>query len=219
MPRQQCVVFDLDDTLVASDSFARLLTHLLHRSPARLSLMVLTAPVWLLLGARKVSRLHAERVLAWAATVGLHRYRFEAVVRDFAVEHAGEVGGRRIATALQRLKEHQAAGDRVVIATACAEPLARELCRVLGLQDVDLVASVFTTHRWRLPHAVPARGHQKVQALAEAGIELPVDHAYSDSISDLPLLRAARTAHLVRPSRRHLPVLLRELGEDVEVIR
>lgn len=219
MPRQQCVVFDLDDTLVASDSFARLLAHLLYRSPARLGLVALTAPAWLLLGARKASRVHAERVVVWAATVGLHRHRFEAVVRDFAAEHAGDVGGRRIPTALQRLEEHRAAGDRVIIATACAEPLARELCRSLSLQDVEVVASAFTTHRWRLPHAVPARGHQKVQALIEAGIDLPVDHAYSDSISDLPLLRAARTAHLVRPSRRHLPVLLRELGQDVEVIR
>ncbi|WP_432493918.1 HAD-IB family phosphatase [Kineococcus auxinigenes] len=218
MPRQQCVVFDLDDTLVASDSFARLLAHLLRRAPVRLSLVALTAPAWLLLGVRRASRLHAERVVIWAAIVGLHQHRFEALVRDFAAEHAGADGGRRITIAVQRLKEHLAAGDRVVIATACAEPLAREVCQVLGLRDVEVVASAFTTHRWRLPHAVPARGHQKVQALVEAGIDLPVDHAYSDSVSDLPLLQAARTAHLVRPSKRHLPVLLRELGQEVEVI-
>ncbi|WP_432496746.1 hypothetical protein [Kineococcus auxinigenes] len=46
-----------------------------------------------------------------------------------------------------------------------------------------------------------------------------MDHACSDSAADLPLLRAARSAHLVRPSQRHLPVLLRELGAGVEVLR
>nr|WP_205708962.1 haloacid dehalogenase-like hydrolase [Kineococcus siccus] len=209
----------MDDTLVASDSFARLLKHLLRRSPLRLVLVALTAPAWLLLGARSTSRLHAERVVVWAATVGLHPHRFQAVVRDFAAEHAGDDGGRRIDVTVQRLKEHLAAEDRVIIATACAEPLAREICRTLGLLNVEIVASTFTTHRWRLPHAVRARGHRKVQALVEAGIDLPVDHAYSDSLSDLPLLQAARTAHLVRPSKRHLPVLRRELGQDVEVIR
>ncbi|WP_432485864.1 haloacid dehalogenase-like hydrolase [Kineococcus esterisolvens] len=111
------------------------------------------------------------------------------------------------------------AEDRVVIATACAEPLAREVCRASGLQDVEVVAGSFTTHRWRLPHAVPARSHQEVQALQDAGTDLPVDHAYSDSVSDLPLLQTARTLHLVRPSERHLPVLLRELGQDAQVIR
>lgn len=219
MVQQRCVVFDLDDTLVASDSFARFLLHLLRRSPARLTLVVLTAPTWLLLGGRRSSRLHADRLVIWAATVGLSPARFEALLRTFAAQHAGVESGRRITIALQRLHEHLAAGDRVVIATACAEPLAREVCKVLDLHGVEVVASTFTAHRWRLPHAVPARGRQKVQALQDAGIELPVDHAYSDSLSDLPLLQAARTAHLVRPSRRHLPLLLRELGSDVEVLR
>ncbi|WP_432544471.1 haloacid dehalogenase-like hydrolase [Kineococcus sp. SYSU DK002] len=219
MPRQQCAVFDLDDTLVASDSFARLLTHLFRRSPARLVLLAVTAPAWVLLGARRASRVHAERVVVWAATVGSPPHRVEALVRAFADGHAGAGGGRRVAVALERLHRHAAAGDRVVVATACAEPLAREVCRALGLPDVEVVASRLTTHRWRLPHAVPARGEAKVRALADAGVDLPVDHAYSDSVRDLPLLRAARTAHLVRPSRRDLPVLLRELGPDVEVLR
>ena len=180
--------------------------------------MALTAPGWLLLGARRSSRLQADCLVTWAATVGLSPARFEALLRTFAAEHAAVEGGRRITIALQRLHEHLAAGDRVLIATACAEPLAREVCKILDLHDVEVVASTFTAHPWRLPHAAPARGQQKVQALQDAGIQLPVDHAYSDSVSDLPLLRAARTAHLVRPSRRHLPLLLRELGPDVEVL-
>ncbi|WP_432510158.1 HAD-IB family phosphatase [Kineococcus sp. SYSU DK001] len=219
MPRKQCAVFDLDDTLVTSDSFARLLGHLFRRSPARLALLAATAPAWVLLGARRGSRVHAERVVVWAATAGSSPHRFEALVRAFAAEHAGADGGRRTTVALDRLRRHAAAGDRVVVATACAEPLAREVCRALDLPDVEVVASRLTTHRWRLPRAVPARGAGKVRALAEAGIDLPVDHACSDSAGDLPLLRAARTAHLVRPSPRDLPVLLRELGPDVEVLR
>ena len=219
MARQPCVVFDLDDTLLATDSFARFLTHLLRRSPARLALVAPSAPAWLALGARRASRLHAERIVVWAATVGLHPERFEALLRDFAAEHAGTAGGRRTTLALQRLHEHQAAGDRVVIATGCAQPLAREVCDALGLEDVEVVASAFTTHRWRLPHAVPARGRAKVRALLAAGIDLPVDHAYSDSLSDLPLLRAARTAHLVRPRARELPALRKALGDEVEVLR
>ncbi|WP_432573139.1 haloacid dehalogenase-like hydrolase [Kineococcus sp. SYSU DK005] len=219
MSQQQCVVFDLDDTLLSTDSFARFLTHLLRRSPARLALVALTAPAWLTLGARRTSRLHAERIVVWAATVGLHPTCFQELMCGFAAEHAGPGGGRRIDLALARLHEHRAAGDRVVIATGCAQPLALALCDALGLEDVEVVASAFTAHRWRLPHAVPARGQAKVHALLAAGVELPVEHAYSDNLTDLPLLRAARTAHLVRPRARELPALLEALGEDVEVLR
>ncbi|WP_432536426.1 haloacid dehalogenase-like hydrolase [Kineococcus arenarius] len=116
MPRQPCVVFDLDDTLLTTDSFARFLTHLLRRSPARLALVALMAPAWLVLGARRTSRLHAEHVVVWAATVGLHPARLQQLLRDFAAEHAGVAGGRRIDLALARLHEHRAAGERVVIA-------------------------------------------------------------------------------------------------------
>ncbi len=213
------MVFDLDDTLLATDSFARFLSHLLRRSPARLALVVLSAPAWLALGARRTGRIHAERLVVWAATVGLHPERLQELVRAFAAEHAGVAGGRRIDLALARLHEHRAAGNRVVVATGCAQPLARALCDALGLQDLQVVASTFTAHRWRLPHAVPARGQAKVRALLAAGLELPVEHAYSDSLADLPLLRAARTAHLVRPRARELPALLQVLGEDVEVLR
>ncbi|WP_432537263.1 HAD family hydrolase [Kineococcus arenarius] len=216
---RRCVVFDLDGTLVTSDSFTRLLTTVLRRSPARLGLVVLTAPAWLVLGLRRATRPRAERLVVWSITVGRSRCGFEALLRVFAAEHAGEGGGRRVPSALQRLHGHLRAGDRVVVATACAEPLARAVCDVLDLPGAEVVASAFTPHRWRLPHAVPARGAVKLDALRAAGVALPVDHAYSDSAADLPLLRAARTAHLVRPSRRDLPVLLRELGADVEVLR
>ncbi|WP_432524009.1 haloacid dehalogenase-like hydrolase [Kineococcus sp. SYSU DK006] len=219
MRQQQCVVFDLDDTLLTTDSFARLLTHPLRRSPARLALVALSAPAWLTLGARRTRRIHAERLVVWAATVGLHPARFHELLRAFAAEHAGPGGGRRIDLALARLHKHLSAGDRVIIATGCAQPLARALCDALGLQDLQVVASAFTAHRWRLPQAVPARGQAKVRALRAAGVELPVEHAYSDSLADLPLLRAARTAHLVRPRARELPALMEALGEDVEVLR
>lgn len=215
---QRCVVFDLDGTLLASDSVRNLILHVLGRSPVRLSLALLTSPMWLALGVRRATRLQAERVVLWSVTVGRSATDFAELVREFAAEYAGESSGRRHTVTLQRLAAHRAAGDRVVIATGCAAPLAREICLVLGLRDVAIVASTFRLRRWRLPHAVPARGQQKLVALQEAGFEPPFDHAYSDSIADLPLLRGARTPHLVRPSDKHLRLLLDELGHHVEVL-
>ncbi|PWW22815.1 phosphatidylglycerophosphatase C [Geodermatophilus normandii] len=218
--RREVVVFDLDGTLVAGDSFGAFLRHLLTRRRPRLAAALLTAPVWLPALAVGRLRVPAERWLVWLAAVGLDADRFAAAARSFAAQHAGAAGGRAAPAVLARLREHVGRGDRVVVATACATPLAAEVCRVIGLEDVEVVASDLRRTRWGPPApTVPARGEGKVQALRAAGVPLPLDHAYSDSASDLPLLRAARVPHLVDPSPRELRRLRAALGPDVEVLR
>lgn len=218
--RQQVAVFDLDGTLVAGDSFGAFLRHLIVRRLLRRVVAAVTAPVWLPALGLPRTRLGAERYLIWLAAVGMDEEAFVAAARDFAQQHAGPSTGRAAAAALARVREHVDAGHRVLVVTGCAAPLAQEVCKVVGLGQIEVVASTLTRRRWRLPsHVVPARGHGKLQALQTAGVELPVDHAYSDSISDLPLLRAARTPHVVDPSLRDWCRLQRELGADVDLLR
>jgi hypothetical protein len=52
--------------------------------------------------------------VVWPTTVGRTEASFGRAVRGFAASQAGEAGGRRIEVALRRLREHRAAGDRVV---------------------------------------------------------------------------------------------------------
>lgn len=219
VPRRQVVVFDLDGTLVAGDSFGAFLRHLITRNLLRCAMAVVTVPVWLPAWLLPPTRLAAERYLVWLAAPGMDEDAFAAAAGDFATRHAGPATGRAPAAALERVREHREAGDWVVVATGCASPLAQEVCTVIGLDGVDVVASTLIRRRWGLPQAMPARGEAKLRALGAAGVALPVDHAYSDSFSDLPLLRAARTAHLVDPSPRDQARLQRALGKDIEVLR
>lgn len=217
--RRQVVVFDLDGTLVTGDSFGAFLRHLIIRHRLRCGAAVVTAPVWASAWLVPLTRLTAERYLVWLATVGMGEEAFAVAARGFAAHHAGPAAGRATAAALARVREHLSAGHRVIVATGCAAPLAQEVCAVLGLEEVEVVASTLTRRRWGLPQAAPARGAGKLRALETAGVQLPVDHAYSDSYSDLPLLRAARTAHIVDPTPRNGARLRRVLGDDVEVLR
>lgn len=217
--RRQVVVFDLDGTLVAGDSFGAFLRHRITRQRLRLVAAVLTAPFWAPALLVPPTRLAAERYLVWLAAAGMDEDAFAAACRDFAAQHAGPAAGRTAAAALTRVHEHLAAGDRVVVATGCAAPLAHEVCAVIGLEQVEVVASTLVRRGWGLPRAVPARGEAKLRALEAAGVGLPVDHAYSDSFSDLPLLRAARTAHVVDPTVRDRVRLRRALGQDVDLLR
>ena len=91
---------------------------------------------------------------------------------------------------------------------------------MIGLEGVEIVASTVTRRRWGPPAlVVPARGDGKLRALEAAGVSFPVDHAYSDSRTDLPLLLNARVAHVVDPTARDLRRLRRELGDDVDLLR
>lgn len=217
---RQVVVFDLDGTLVAGDSFGSFMRHLITRHPLRCGLALFTAPVWAPTRPLPPTRLAAERYLVWLAAAGMDEETFAAAARDFATRHAGVDGGRTATAALARVRQHVVAGDRVLVATGCAAPLAQGICGVIGLDELEVVASTIVRRRWGLPRQlVPARGAGKLRALTAAGVQLPVDHAYSDSFADLPLLRAARTAHVVDPSARDLVRLRRELGADVDVLR
>lgn len=212
-------VFDLDGTLIAGGVFAGFLRHLVSRAPVRVALAVLTAPEWLPLLAVGATRMLAERYLVYLATTGLDEQALERLAHQFALHHAGPEHGRVAAEGLDRVQEHLRRGDRVIIATECPEVLADQVCTTLGLHDVEVIASPLTRGRWGLwAGARPCRGEGKVRALAEAGIDLPVQDAYSDSLSDLPLLRAARTAHVVTPRPRHRTRFRRELGHHVDML-
>ncbi|MGY1751870.1 haloacid dehalogenase-like hydrolase [Blastococcus sp. SYSU D01042] len=214
------VVFDLDGTLVAGDAFGLFLRRLLTRSPLRLAAALVSAPLWVPAMAFRTARVVGERYLVWLALVGADERAFTAAVRDFAEEHAGPGGGRAAVAGVQQLREHLERGDRVVVATGCAAPLAEEVCAVLRLPEVEVVGTRLVRGRWGLPErTVPARGEGKLRALEAAGVCFPVAHAYSDSPSDLPLLRNALVPHVVDPAPRDLVRLRRALGDDVDVLR
>ncbi|MBF9132993.1 HAD-IB family phosphatase [Plantactinospora sp. S1510] len=213
-PPRRVAVFDLDDTLVRGDSFALFMRHLLFRQRWRAALAVLSAPVlWPMLFV-PASRRIAIGGMLWIASAGLSEAEFTGLARRFATAHAD----RRIRPALDRLRQHLDAGDRVVIVTACADPLASAVCAELGLPDVEIIAARLQHGRAGMRPALGCRGAQKVDRLRDAGISLPVDYAYTDSAVDLPLLKVATHRYLIEPSTRHRDRIRAVLPDNVTVL-
>src|SRR5947209_12090862 len=112
--------------------------------------------------------------------------------------------------------EHQDAGRRVFIVTAAAQELADTLARVLafdggiGSQFSAVRDGVFTGEPagYFVYRADKARA---VEDLAQReGIELALSYAYSDSESDLPMLRLVGHPVAVNPDRELYSVARRE---------
>jgi HAD superfamily hydrolase (TIGR01490 family) len=121
---------------------------------------------------------------------------------------------------LEIAHEHQDAGRRAYITTAAAQDLADVLARVLALdggigsQFSEVVDGVFTGK----PTGLFIYGGEKAAAIEQLarreGIDLPSSYAYSDSVSDLPMLRLVGHPVVVNPDS-DLARVAREEGWEV----
>ena len=116
--------------------------------------------------------------------------------------------------------EHQDAGRDVYIATAASHELASVLARVLALDGG--LGSQFSAVRDGVytgqPTGLFIYGAEKARAIeelaAQEGIDLAASYAYSDSASDLPMLRTVGHPVAVNPDSE-LARVAREQGWEV----
>lgn len=111
------------------------------------------------------------------------------------------------APCVERLRQHQAAGDTVVLLTGTPQFLADALARELGAARA--IGTRCASGSGRFLARPPLRhpfGLAKLELLAELCAELGVPagdlSAYGDSAHDLPLLRFAGRPVAVRPDTR-----------------
>mgnify|MGYP001347624307 CR=1 FL=1 len=125
---------------------------------------------------------------------------------------------------LKRAYAHQDAGEPVYILTAASQEMADLLARVLafdgGLGSRSEVVDGRYTGRPGGPFNYREGKVVSMRALAEQeGIDLAASYAYSDSESDLPMLRAVRHAVVVNPDRTLRRIATQEGWEVVELDR
>lgn len=167
------------------------------------------------------------------ATQALHD-RISGSLKGYRVVDLERLGVDVLAGILPRIysevlaiaHEHQDAGRPVFITTAASQELADILARVLALDGgigtefsrVD-ENGVYTGE----PTGVFIYGPGKAQAIealaAERGFDLGVSYAYSDSASDLPMLRLVAHPVVVNPDRDLLRVARSEGWEVLRIDR
>jgi HAD superfamily hydrolase (TIGR01490 family) len=156
------------------------------------------------------------------------RDRIAASLEGVRVRDLERLGWRVLRGILPRLHPemleiayaHQDAGRPVYIVTAAAQELAEALARVvafdgaIGSQFSDSDEGVYTGRA----SGLFVYGQAKAVAVAEVaesdGLDLSASYAYSDSASDLPMLRAVGHAVVVSPDSE-LERLARQEGWQV----
>lgn len=191
-------VFDLDGTLLNSDSTALWLWDRMKRSPLRALAMLAVAPIAVPMVAIPRTRRAGASVLLWIATVGLCEKglrescaRFGDAFRSGQNRLAWRAGG------MAALNEHLARGEPVVVVTAAPALLAQALIAPLG-HPIEVLGTTLKRRGGGWVADVHCRNQRKCQALAEAGHGARWSYAYTDSLDDLPLLRGADRPVIVK---------------------
>jgi len=123
------------------------------------------------------------------------------------------------AEAAALIEEHKSVGRDVVLVSSSGDEMVRAIGQMLGIDDVIATRMVVEDGRYTGEVDFYAAGPNKATAIRELaasrGYDLADCYAYSDSISDTPLLETVGHPHAVNPDRalrkiatdRHWPVL------------
>ena len=205
--------FDLDKTVIAKSSTLAFGGHL-YRAGMLGRRTLLRAAVghlmYLLFGADEEA-LDRAREAMLSLTKGWDRAEVERIVEE-ALEEV--VAPLVYAEALFLIDEHVRAGRRVFIVSASPEEVVRPLAHYIGVADVIATRAKVDEHgKYTGEVEFYAYGTGKATAVearaAADGISLADSYAYSDSMTDLPLLELVGHPHAINPERE-----LRSIAEQ-----
>ncbi|MFT5222057.1 MAG: HAD superfamily hydrolase (TIGR01490 family) [Glaciecola sp.] len=210
--------FDLDKTIIARSSTMVMGRTFLKDgliSPSTILRGIYAQTVYNLVGAD-----HGQMEKMRAAMLDLAKGWEAERVRRLVRETMAEVIGPLVyAEAMELIDEHRAAGRDVWIVSAAGEEIVVPFGEHLGIHDVlATVAGLDDDGCYDGTLDFYAYAHAKQQAIEQVarvrGYDLTQCHAYSDSVSDLPMLTAVGHPMAVNPDKE-LRAAAVALGWDV----
>ena len=205
MPPTAAAFYDLDKTIIAKSSalaFGRPLYQagflnrrsLLKAGIAQISYMTFGAD-------------HAQMERAREEMLEMTRGWDKVAVEDLVREIVDEVVSPLVyAEALALIDEHRRVGRKVVIISSSPEEIVKPLARYLGVDHVIATrAKIDAEGRYTGAMEFYAYAEGKAEAILELaaaeGLALPDSFAYSDSVTDLPMLETVGHPVVVNPDK------------------
>jgi len=201
----EAAFFDLDKTVIARASMLAF-GRPLHRAGYVSRWLLLRALygqiVFRYLGADE-DRMEKMRTASLRIARGWHRDTVQSLVRETLTEVIEPIV---FAEALELLREHRDAGRRVFLISSSPEEIVVPLAGYLGVDEaISTRAAVDADGRYTGEVEFYAYGPGKaaaMHAVAERdGIDLSESYAYSDSVTDIPMLETVGHPVAVNPDR------------------
>jgi HAD superfamily hydrolase (TIGR01490 family) len=204
IPHVEAAFFDLDKTIISRSSSLALSRPMYRAGMVSRGALLRGAYaqlVYLLVGAdeRKLERLKDGML---ALTKGWERSQVEQLVQDVIIDVIDPFVYQE---ALDLMELHRSQRRRIYIVSSSPEEVVRPLARHFGVSGVIATRAKVVDGRYTGELAFYCAGDAKadaIRALADrVGIDLEASYAYSDSISDAPMLSAVGHPVAVNPDR------------------
>jgi HAD superfamily hydrolase (TIGR01490 family) len=201
----EAAFFDLDKTVIATSSVLAFGRHFRREgllSRATIVRGLYAQVVYMLVGADE-EKMERVRQAMLSLTKGWDRAHVASIVRE---TFEGTVTPLIYAEVLDLFDEHRRAGRTVVIVSSSPEEIVGPIGEHLGVDRVIATrAKVDAEGRYTGELDFYAYGPHKAVAMRELaereGIDLTASYAYSDSVTDLPMLEVVGHPHVVNPDR------------------
>lgn len=218
----EAAFFDLDKTIIAKASMVAFGRPLLDAGMISRRLLVRAAwsnLVFHYMGANE-RRMRKLRESALRVTRGWDQALISILVEDNLTEVIEPIVYEE---ALELLRHHQSQGREVFIVSASPEEIVKPLARFLGVDNVIATRpEIDENRRYTGNVEFYSYGPSKAGAIHEIaerdGIDLEASFAYSDSVTDLPMLETVGHPVVVNPDRE-LAKVARERDWEIMVFR
>jgi len=196
--------FDLDKTIIATTSATAFSRPFLAGGLITRGDMIRTAYAQFLylVGGADAEQTERLRARLSAVSAGWDVDQVKAIVSETLHEH---IDPFVYAEAVELISEHHAAGREVVVVSASGTEVVEPIAALIGADHV--VATRLTVEDGRYTGGIDfyCYGENKALAMRELaereGYDLATSYAYSDSITDVPMLEAVGHAVVVNPDR------------------
>ena len=227
--------FDLDKTIIATSSATAFSAGFLAQGLLTRRSVVASAYAQLayLIGGADATATERLRAQLARMVAGWDVEQVSTIVRETLHE---SIDPTVYVEAVELIAGHHAAGEDVVVVSASGAEVVEPIARMLGADEVIATRMGVADGRYTGEMEFYAYGENKAVAIrqlaAARGYDLAASSAYSDSITDAPMLAAVGHGHVVNPDRalRRLaaehdwqvltfrrPVPLRRLDRQVRV--
>jgi HAD superfamily hydrolase (TIGR01490 family) len=196
--------FDLDKTIVSKSSSLALTRPMYRAGLVSRSALLKGAYghlVYVLMGADDKKMERAKEAML-ALSKGWDREEVEELVREVLDEVLDPF---LYLEALDLIQLHRALGRKVFIVSSSPEEVVRPMADRIGVDDVIATRAETKDGRYTGRLEFYAYGESKADAVREVaereGLDLSSSYAYTDSITDLPMLEAVGHPIAVNPDR------------------
>jgi HAD superfamily hydrolase (TIGR01490 family) len=204
MGAMEAAFFDVDKTIISKSS-SLALTRPMYRaglvSRGQLLRGAYAQLVYLLLGADE-KRMDRAKEAMMALSKGWEKTQVEELVRDVLINL---IDPYVYMEALDLIALHKALGRRVYVVSSSPEEVVTPLAEHFGVSGVIATRAEIKDGMYTGDLAFYAYADAKAEAIRELaeleGIDLAGSYAYSDSITDLPMLEAVGHPVAVNPDR------------------